>query len=241
MISPLIVKLVGCLPKGLTGYISDKVLNGYVKKYADMDIIGKENLNGVQRPILFISNHLSNSDALVLGNVFKEENLTFVAGKKLNENSLTKLGMSMTKTICINPNTADKNAISNIVKALKSGESVLIFPEGTRSRTASMNKAKKGVVLIQKLTKASVIPVGICGTENLLPISDKDMADESFQHAKVKVNIGKKLEIPKKHKDEKKHEYEDRVSDFFMYEIAKLLPERYRGVYSFDEGDKIEK
>ncbi|MBV4440342.1 lysophospholipid acyltransferase family protein [Clostridium tyrobutyricum] len=241
MISPLVVKLVGCFPKSITGYISDKVLNGYVKKYADMDIIGKEHLNGVKRPILFISNHLSNSDALVLGNVFKEENLTFVAGKKLNNNSLTKLGMSMTKTICINPNTADKNAISNIVKALKSGDSVLIFPEGTRSRTASMNKAKKGVVLIQKLTKASVIPVGICGTENLLPISDKDMADESFQYAKVKVNIGKKLEIPKKHKDEKKHEYEDRVSDFFMYEIAKLLPERYRGVYSFDEGDKIEK
>lgn len=240
MISPLIVKLVGCLPKGLVGYISDKVLNGYIKKYADINVVGIENIDKVKRPILFISNHLSNSDALVLGNVFNKENLTFVAGKKLKNNSLTKLGMSMTKTICINPNTADKNAISNIVKALKAGENILIFPEGTRSRTSSMNRAKKGVVLIQKLTGVPVIPVGIWGTEKLLPISNKDMALESFHYARVTVNVGRKLEIPKKNQDEKKHDYEDRVSDFFMYEIAKLLPEKYRGVYSFDEGDKIE-
>jgi 1-acyl-sn-glycerol-3-phosphate acyltransferase len=238
MISPWMAKLIGCLPQGLVRYISKKVLNGYLNKYATIEVKGIEHLNEVKRPIVFICNHLSNSDALVLSDVFKKENLTFVAGMKLNNDCLTKLGMSMTKTIVIKPNSADKGAISNIVKAIKSGENMLIFPEGTRSRTSTMNKGKKGIVLIQKLSKGRIVPIGIWGTEKLLPINDKGMALESFHPAKVTVNIGKELHVPGRNKDEEKHEYEDRVIDFFMYEIAKLLPEKYRGVYSFNEGDK---
>lgn len=240
MISPFMVKLIGCLPKNFVGYISKRVLDNYLKKYADINVIGMENLKEVQRPILFVCNHLSNSDALVLGKVFKSEDLIFVAGVKLNSDPLTRLGMSMTRTIGIKPNTADKEAISKIIKALKTGKNILMFPEGTRSRTSTMNKGKRGVALIQKLTKARVVPVGICGSEKLLPISNKGMSHESFKYAKVTVNIGKELEIPKKDKDEEKHEYEDRISDFMMYEVAKLLPEKYRGVYNLKQGDKLE-
>lgn len=231
MISPWMARLIGCLPQGLVRYISKKVLIGYLNKYASIEVKGIEHLDGVERPIIFVCNHLSNSDALVLGHVFKKEDLTFVSGRKLNDNCLTKLGMSMTKTIGIMPNSADKGAISNIVRTLKSGESILIFPEGTRSRTSTMNKGKRGVVLIQKLSRARVIPVGIYGTEKLLPINNKDMALESFHFAKVAVNIGKELQVPKRNKGEEKHEYDDRIIDFYMYEIAKLLPEKYRGVY----------
>ncbi|MBP2034147.1 1-acyl-sn-glycerol-3-phosphate acyltransferase [Clostridium algifaecis] len=240
MISPFMVKVIGHLPKNFVGYASKKILAYYIKKYANINVMGMKNLEDVQRPILFVCNHLSNSDALVLGKVLKAENLIFVAGVKLNSDPLTKLGMSMTKTIGIKPNTADKEAISKIIKALKAGKNILMFPEGTRSRTSTMNKAKRGVVLIQKLTKARVVPVAIYGSEKLLPISNKGMSYESFHYAKVTVNIGENIQIPKKNNDEEKHEYENRVSDFMMYEIAKLLPEKYRGVYNLKQGDKFE-
>ena len=231
MISPGTSKFIGYLPKGLIRFLANKILYGYIDKFANITVTGKENLKNVKKPILFICNHLSNSDALILSRVFKEQDLTFVAGVKLNDNVLTNLGMNITKTINIKPNTADKEAISNIVSCLKAGNNMLIFPEGTRSRTGGMNEAKKGIVLIQRLSKANVIPVGLSGSDKLLPINDSDMALESFQHAEVHVNIGKCIELEPKSKNEDRHTYDDKAMVFYMRNIAKLLPEEYRGVY----------
>jgi 1-acyl-sn-glycerol-3-phosphate acyltransferase len=231
MISPGMSRLIGMLPDSIIKFLANKILYGYVKKYANIKVNGIENLKGVKKPMLFICNHLSNSDALVLNKTFKEQDLAFVAGVKLNANVLTNLGMHITKTINIKPNAADKDAISHTVKYLKEGNNVLIFPEGTRSRDGKMNEAKKGIVLIQRLSKATVIPVGLTGTEKLLPINDKDMALEDFRYADVTINVGKPVEIPPKGKDEDRREYDDKVLNIMMKSIAELLPESYRGVY----------
>jgi 1-acyl-sn-glycerol-3-phosphate acyltransferase len=231
MISPGMSRLVGMLPDSLIKFLANKILYGYIKKYANIKVEGWENLNGIQKPMLFICNHLSNSDALVLNTAFKEQDLAFVAGVKLTGNVLTNLGMHITKTINIKPNAADKDAISNVVKHLKAGNNVMIFPEGTRSRTGGMTEAKKGIVLIQRLSKATVIPVGMSGTDKLLPINDKDMALEDFHCSDVTVNIGKPVAIPSKGKEEDRREYDDRVLNIMMRSIAELLPESYRGVY----------
>ena len=154
MISPTVVKIISHLPKGLVVFLSEKILNNYIKKYANIEVKGLENLKDIKRPILFICNHLSNSDALVINNVG-----LFISFKF--SKPFTSLGMSMTKTISIKPNTADKGSISNIIKTLKHGNNILIFPEGTRSRSGSMIEGKKGVVLIQKLSRATIIPMSV--------------------------------------------------------------------------------
>lgn len=95
-----------------------------------------------------------------------------------------------------------------------------------------MIEAKKGVLLIARLAKATIVPIGIWGSEKLLPINKSgEMSDESFQHAEVTVNIGKPICLVEKEKDEDKHLYEDRALESLMKEIAILLPEKYRGVY----------
>lgn len=231
MISPILVKIIARLPKGVLRYLSKKILNGYVNKYANIEISGKGKLPGFPNPTLFICNHLSNSDALVLNKVLREKNLTFVAGVKLSSNPLTSLGVNITKTIPIKPNTADKDAISKIIKTLKEGNNVLIFPEGTRSRVGSLIEAKKGVLLIAKLSKANIVPVAITGTENLLPIDNSDMGAEKFHNADITVTIGDKIEIPEKELNEERHSYENRCVSYLMKQIANLLPYEYRGVY----------
>ncbi|NLZ47928.1 MAG: 1-acyl-sn-glycerol-3-phosphate acyltransferase [Clostridiales bacterium] len=232
MISSRTAKLIGYLPKGMLKYVSKKVVDRYLNKYANIKILGKENIENIKEPVIYIGNHLSNSDGLVLQKVLKDKNVTFVAGMKLSNNPLTNIGMSIVKSISIKPNSADKEAINSIIKTIKSGESIFIFPEGTRSRTGSMIEAKKGVVLIAKVTKVPIIPVGIWGTEKLMPINKEgDMGAEKFYHADVNVSFGKPISIPEKNKDEDKHQYNDRVLEYLMKSIANLLPEEYRGVY----------
>ncbi|NJD01228.1 MAG: 1-acyl-sn-glycerol-3-phosphate acyltransferase, partial [Ruminiclostridium sp.] len=90
------------------------------------------------------ANHLSNVDGIVLNKVLKKNNVTFIAGKKLNANPFTSIFMKIVKHISISPNSADRKAIKKALTVLSMGESILIFPEGTRSRTGSMIKGKRG-------------------------------------------------------------------------------------------------
>lgn len=236
MISPRMAKIINCLPKGFVQLLSKKILFGYVKKYANIHIEGLDNLKNIKKPTIFVCNHLSNSDALILNKALKDIDPTFVAGVKLSHNSTTSLGINIVKTTPIKPNTADKEGIKKIINILKQGESVVIFPEATRSRTGSMIEGKKGIVLISKLSKAPIVPMGICGSEKLLPINKKgDMSSEEFHYADVTLKIGKQFEIPNKDKDEDKRFYQERAMNHIMSRIANLIPNEYRGVYSTEE------
>jgi len=231
VITSIMTKLAGCLPEGLVISIGKKIMNNRVNKYANIKVEGMENLQKINKPIIFICNHLSNSDGLILNKVLGDMDITFVAGVKLSNNPITNIGMHMVKTIPIKPNSADKEAMTKIISSVKQGNNILIFPEGTRSRVGSMIKAKKGILLIAKLTKAAIVPLGLCGTEKLLPICSEDMSKEKFHHADVNLNIGKPIELPLKEKEESKVEYEERAINYLMKSIAILVPEKYRGEY----------
>ncbi len=232
MISTTAAKIINVLPDKFVTYISKKVIDNYLKKYANTNIEGSENLKGIKTPTIFVCNHLSNSDGLVLGKALKEVDPTFVAGVKLSNNAVTSIGVNVVKTTNIKPNTADKDGIKKIIMLVKQGESLLIFPEGTRSRVGSLIEANKGILLIARMTGAPIVPIGLYGTEKLLPINKEgDMSAETFNYADVYINIGKQFELPKIAIEQDKKEYEDFAIKYIMKKIAELLPENYRGVY----------
>lgn len=233
MLSPTLVKVINVLPESVVVKITKIVINKYFKKYANIKIEGFEKIENVEGPVIFICNHLSNADGLILDKILKEKyDPTFVAGIKLTNDPVTKLGTMMVKNVGIKPNSADKEAITKIVKLVRGGENIMIFPEGTRSRTGAMIEGKKGVLLIARLTKATIIPIGMTGTEILLPINkDGDMGGEKFNYSDVNIKFGEPISLPAKEKDEDRHVYDDRCMEYIMKSIANLLPEKYRGIY----------
>ncbi|MEF9953133.1 MAG: lysophospholipid acyltransferase family protein [Clostridium sp.] len=207
------------------------VVNYYLKKYAKINIHNKERLSQIEGPVIFISNHLSNADGLLLNKVLKKHNPYFVAGVKLNSTDISKIGLEVVNIIPIKAGSADVEALKKCIQAIKEKKNILIFPEGTRSRTASMIEGKKGIVLIARKANVPIVPIGMWGSENLMPINDDNMGEESFKSADVNISIGEPFELPKFNKGEDKEEYSNNCLNMIMKSISSLLPEEYRGIY----------
>ncbi len=227
-----LLKMLNILPDSFSDKLVRKYVQSNIKKYANLKIEGYDKVKEVQGPIIFIANHLSNADGLILNEILKDRNPIFVAGVKLSDNNFTKNGIRYVKTIPIKPNSADKDAINKIVQTLKTGGNIMMFPEGTRSRTRKMIEGKKGLLLIAKLSKAKIVPIGITGTEDFLPINDTDMGEEDFSSANVIVRFGEATYLPEKIKEEDKNQYNERAMTEIMKKISNLLPEEYRGIYN---------
>ncbi len=81
-----------------------------------------------------------------------------------------------------------KKVIKEAIKVLKKGDILIIYPEGTRTRTGKMGEGKFGVARIFLKTGVPILPVAIEGTFEIMPPGKKPKIKKI-----VKINIGKPL------------------------------------------------
>ena len=118
----------------------------------------------------------------------------------------------------------DRQALRRAEEVLEEGKVLLMAPEGTRSRTARLQRAHQGTALLVQHTGARVLPVGLYGGHKLFRKLIR------LRRTPVWMNIGEPFEarlpagLPKK-------EARELITEQIMYRIAALLPKEYRGVY----------
>ncbi|MGZ3459597.1 MAG: lysophospholipid acyltransferase family protein, partial [Archangium sp.] len=195
------------------------------------EVSGRENLP--DEPCLFICNHLSNADGFTLDRALRPRKVFFLAGIKLQGTVMTRLGTEAVDTIFIRPNSADIEPLKRAVETLKAGHSVLIFPEGGRSRTGALIQAKKGASLIARRAGVPVVPVALSGTEKFMPIDDRDMGREQVRRAHLTVRFGKPFRMDELEAETAgAQDPRQALTDAMMRRVAGLLPPEYRGVYA---------
>lgn len=135
-----------------------------------LTVSGLENIDSRQ-PYVFMVNHQSNIDIPVLVQSLRQFQLRWIAKKELLRVPLFGWAMWATKHI-----TVDRSDPSDAIKSLErakerlaAGLSIVVFPEGTRSRSGRLSPFKKGGFLLAAKTRTRIVPVTIVGSSNLLP------------------------------------------------------------------------
>ena len=126
---------------------------------------GSENIKG---PAIFVMNHQSILDIFILPSL-APANSTFIAKKEVSRIPLVSYVMSSCYSIFVDRKNTE-SAIASIetgLKELPPGYSLIMFPEGTRSKDFKLSPLKKGIFHIAKQSGFSIISLGCYGIEKL--------------------------------------------------------------------------
>jgi 1-acyl-sn-glycerol-3-phosphate acyltransferase len=118
------------------------------------------------RPVVLVSNHRSLIDILALYKLRRPFKWT----SKTENFRLPFIGMvlSLTNAIRINRESMRSGAqfLTRAEEEMKKGSSILLFPEGTRSKTKQMRPFKEGAFVLAKRSGSGIIPIVHTGSEN---------------------------------------------------------------------------
>lgn len=118
---------------------------------------------------IFMANHTSAADIVVIF-VALSRDVRFVAKRGLFWIPFLGWSMWLAGFIPVDRERKDKGreAFDRIGKSLKKGVSVLVFPEGTRSRNGKLGVFKKAGFLLAMRSGMPIVPVGITGARAVL-------------------------------------------------------------------------
>jgi 1-acyl-sn-glycerol-3-phosphate acyltransferase len=199
------------------------------------------------KPVVMFANHLSYSDANLVEILLRRsgapalaDRLTVIAGPKVYSNLKRRFSSLCFGTIKTpqSRTLSTEDAVMNVREVaraarrsidiaherLQIGEALLVFAEGTRSRSGGMQQFLPGVARYVEWPGVWILPVAIVGTEALFPIGD-----EALHPVRIVARIGQPIRAGVL----RDSAGGDRrlMMDSIALAIAELLPPSYRGVY----------
>jgi 1-acyl-sn-glycerol-3-phosphate acyltransferase len=114
-------------------------------------------------PVILASNHASFLDPFLVG-ACVHRRLSYLARDTLFRYPVVKQTLRSWHAVPVDRDTGGASGIRLILEALARENGVVLFPEGTRTRTGSLQPARPGVGLVVAKSGAPVVPVRLFGT-----------------------------------------------------------------------------
>ncbi len=162
-------------------------------------VIGAENLpkNG---PVVYIANHKGLFDTVTLVSTINDPCIAIV---KREVERMPIISRWVRALGCIYLDRDDirqsLEAILEGIKELKEGQSIFIFPEGTRSKTDEIGKFKEGSFKLALKANVPIVPIALLNTEKVFEVNKKIVPQTVY------MNVGKPIDTKNLTAEEKKH------------------------------------
>ncbi|MGL6063688.1 MAG: AMP-binding protein [Fusobacteriaceae bacterium] len=165
-------------PRNLKNNIVGKIIRILFKPffffYIKQKSLGKENI--LKEPAIYVGNHQSFADSFLFNNAISNGTMTkiyYLAKVKHFNSKIMKLMADNSNIIIVDINKNVSNALKSAASILKSGGSIVIFPEGVRTRNGHMLEFKKTFAILAKELNIPIVPFGIKGAYELFPSNQK--------------------------------------------------------------------
>ncbi len=176
-------------------------------------------------PLIIVLNHVNFLDAPIISVHVLPKPLTALVKIETWRSPILGPLFTMWEAIPIRRGEADLTAFQAAQQALKDCKMVAVAPEGTRSGDGKLHKGLPGVVLLALRSGAPMLPVVYYGHENY---------KEDFKHlrrAPFHIVVGEPFRL-KNIQGVLGKDLRGKVTDEIMYQLAALLPEKYRGSFA---------
>ena len=196
-----------------------------LKLFSDFKIEGQENLPE-SGPILIASNHLSNLDPAIVAAALNRPPV-FLAKRELFKYRSGAFLMRGYGAYPVDRRGADLKALNWITNKLSSEKRiVIVFPEGTRSKSGGLLRGQPGLAHLALSTGVPIVPFGLQGSENL-----QNPLKVMKPSGTLRLNIGKPFVAIREPGRPTRKIATDTTKEI-MVRIARLLPDGKRGEYA---------
>lgn len=185
--------------------------------------------------VILAANHISNADPVLLGAwitpALRTRRIHWLGKRELFEWPIFGWLAKNGGVHPVDRSTADVEAFRLASRILESGWVLLVFPEGTRSPTGTLQEAKDGVATLALRTGAAVVPIGVNNTDAVWPKGRT--LPMPFPRRTVTVRIGEPFHVGELlPPDADRRSAKGLATTIIMSRIAALLDPRHRGVYA---------
>jgi len=205
------------------------LIRGIVFRGFGFHVVFKPDIKGVENvpasgPTLLIINHIAGIDPLIVLAAVTQRFIVPMSKIENFSNPFFALCMNAWGVYAIRRGEVDRVALQNTVDLLKSGNAVLMAPEG--HRMPALQEAKDGVTYVALKSDAMIVPVGIDGTREMVPNLKR------LRRTAVSVRFGKPFRFRSNGRERIPRPEMSRMTQEAMYQLAALLPDYRRGFYS---------
>ncbi len=176
-------------------------------------------------PLIIVANHVNFLDVPLMYSHLYPRPMTGFAKSETWDNPLLGWLFNLWGIFPIQRGEADRGALQKGLEALEQGKILVISPEGTRSGDGRLNPGQPGAAFLAVKSGAPVLPLVYYGGEQL----NRNL--RRLRRTDFNIRVGKPFRVVLGDQSAARS-VRQQIADEIMIQIARLLPEPYRGVYA---------